>query len=150
MCLVERISTFSLIKIERKAFLNKVLPQRNTRAYINQIRNLSLNLQNCGIFLLIYHTKKWPKVPNFLWENCQNSTAKVLYKRIVISDQIYMRRNLLISTRVILEQYWLTQQSHYYSVTSTVYILMPIYLEAISQYGVGGWIGEEEGQTSAL
>ena len=30
-----------------------------------------------------------------------------------------------------------------YSVTSTVYILMPIYLEDISQYGVGGWIGEE-------
>ena len=34
-----------------------------------------------------------------------------------------MRRNLLISTRVILEQYWLTRQSHYYYVTSTVYIL---------------------------
>ena len=61
-----------------------------------------------------------------------------------------MRRNLLISTRVILEQYWLTQQSQYYSVTSTVYILMPIYLEAISQYGVGGWIGEEEGQTTVM
>ena len=60
-----------------------------------------------------------------------------------------MRRNLLISTRVTLEQYWFTQHSLCYSVTSTVYILMPIYLEDISQYGVGGWIGEEEGQTTA-
>ena len=31
-------------------------------------------------------------MPNFLWENCQNSTAKVLYKRILISDQIYEKK----------------------------------------------------------